>query len=380
MQRNAMPSSSARPASSHLATLARLLAPARLRESFAVTPPPSVRNAAVAGMQTALAVLIAVVATHVSPWAHLQGFAALGALAALFGRFAPAGRRMPTVLLSGVLLTASVGLLSVAAVAGAAPAAMLVCLGLLAGGVAWLANHWRLGAPGAVIFVFAGCAAIGPVDSWRTAAERVVATVAGVAVAWCICRASDRLRANVPLPAPTPVAGTRPALHQGIAHARIALCATSAALLALAAGWSHPAWAAIGAMAVLQGSHLHVTMHRAVQRTVGALIGSALAWAILAQQPSFWQLLLAVIVLQFITELVISANYALGQICVTPMALLMTSLSAPATSTGMPTARVLDTVLGALVGIAFAVVFSTLDDRVHLAEHHEKAQATPRRA
>ncbi len=359
-------------AASRVASLLRLLAPARLRESFAVAPPPSVRNAAVAGMQTALAVLIAVAAIHMSPWAHLQGFAALGALAALFGRFAPARQRMPTVLLSGVLLTASVGLLSVAAVAGAAPVAMLVCLGLLAGGVAWLANHWRLGAPGAVIFVFAGCAAIGPVDSWLTAVERVVATVAGVAVAWCICRVSDQLRADVPLP--TPVASARPALHQGIAHARTALCATSAALLALAAGWPHPAWAAIGAMAVLQGSHLHITMHRAVQRTVGALIGSALAWAILAQQPAFWQLLLAVIVLQFITELVISANYALGQVFVTPMALLMTSLAAPAASAGMPMARVQDTVLGALVGIAFAVVFSTLDDRVHLAEHHERAR------
>lgn len=44
-------------------------------------------------------------------------------------------------------------------------------------------------------------------------------------------------------------------------------------------------------------------------------------------------------------------------------------------ATGMPMARVLDTVVGALVGIAFALVFSTLDDRAQLAAHHEQARA-----
>ncbi len=77
------------------------------------------------------------------------------------------------------------------------------------------------------------------------------------------------------------------------------------------------------------------------------------------------------VVLQFITELVIGFNYVFGLICVTPMALLVTSLAAPSAAAGMPMARVLDTALGALVGIAFALVFSTLADRAHLAAHHE---------
>lgn len=361
------------PSHSHLAAVTHLLAPARLREACAITPPASVRNAAVAGLQTGLAVLIAVGATHLSPWAHLQGFPALGALAALFGRFAPAGQRMPAVLQAGLLLIASVALMSVAALAGAAPAALLLCLGLLAGAVTWLTGHWRLGAPGAVIFVFAGCAAIGPVDGWQAAAERLLFTLAGVAVAWCVCRASDRLRAEVPAPAAPLAAACPTPLPPWAALARTALCTASAGLLALAAGWQHPAWAAIGAMAVLQGSHLHLAMHRAVQRTAGTVAGAALAWLVLAQHPTFWPLLAAVIVLQLATEVVIGANYALGQVFVTPMALLMTSLAAPGAAAGMPLARVLDTVLGALVGMVFALVFSTLEDRLHLAQHHERA-------
>ena len=56
-----------------------LLAPARVRESLSVAPSPPLRNAAVAGMQVSMSVLIAVALAHFSPWAHLEGFPALGA-------------------------------------------------------------------------------------------------------------------------------------------------------------------------------------------------------------------------------------------------------------------------------------------------------------
>ena len=61
-----------------------------------------------------------------------------------------------------------------------------------------------------------------------------------------------------------------------------------------------------------------------------------------------------------------------GFITVTPMALLMTSLAAPAASAGMPVGRVLDTILGAALGIVAAVVFSSVDDRVHLHAHRSR--------
>ncbi len=54
---------------------------------------------------------------------------------------------------------------------------------------------------------------------------------------------------------------------------RVALCAALASGLAYAAGWPHPAWAAIGAVAVQQGARLPGTIHRAWQRTLGALVG-----------------------------------------------------------------------------------------------------------
>ncbi len=353
------------------AAIRHLLSPARVRESFALAPRPPLRNAAVAGVQVSLAVLIAVSLTHLSPWAHLEGFPALGALAALFGRFAPPGRRMRIVTLAGALLLAAIGLLSLISYAGAAPAWMLLCLALMAGGLTVAVTRWRIGGPGAVIFVFAASAALRPTDSLQAVIERCAFTAVGVAIAWLVCRLTDDWRSDAA--APTPAGGApRPAGSSLVAAGRVALCAAIAAMLAQAAALPFPAWAAIGATAVLQGGHLHVTMHRAVQRMIGTVGGAAVAGLILAHHPSFWVVLAAVVVLQLITEVVIGFNYAFGQIFVTPMALLMTSLAAPEAAAAMPTARVLDTAVGALVGVAFALVFSTLDDRADLAAHHAR--------
>jgi len=354
--------------------LRHLAAPARLRESLALQRPPSVRNAAIAGLQAALAVVLVATALHASPWAHVAGFGGLGALAALFGRFAPLARRRRMVLVAGALLVLPVALLSLLAWAGWPPVALLLALSAMAGVLASLAHRTQIGAPGAVIFIFAASAAISPVSGMTAWTERAAATALGVAAAWLLCLLTDRLRdLEVAPPAPAAAAGMRPPLSPGYAPLqalRVALCAALAALLAYAAGWSHPAWAAIGAVAVLQGAHLPGTMHRAWQRTLGTVVGAAVAWAILSASPSFAALLLAVAVLQILTEVVIGFNYALGQIFITPMALLMTNLASHGEPADMALARIYDTTLGAAVGIALALALSSLDERVHLARHH----------
>ena len=95
------------------------------------------------------------------------------------------------------------------------------------------------------------------------------------------------------------------------------------------------------------------------------------------QDPSVWTLIAVLILLQVATEMVIGINYAFGQILVTPMALLMTHLAAPqGAGPAMAPERVLDTLLGAAVGIVIAVLLSTMDDRRHLAELRKKAGDT----
>ena len=342
---------------------------------MAIGAPPSLRIFAIAGLQSALAVLLAIVAAHFSPWPQLVGYASLGALAALFGRFATVERRMRIVMICALLLALGVLLPSLASWADALPWMMVLVLALVAGASTVAVSWWRLGGPGAVIIVFAAGAAYHPVGSGAEVLARVLATLAGGVVAVLTCLVTDRWRAAELKTLRLPPAHVPPWSHQWIAAARITACAALAAWLAFMLGWHHPAWAAIGAVSVMQGGHLHITMNRALQRMAGTIVGSFIVWAMLAQQPSFWVVVAAIVVFQFLTEVVIGYNYVLGQITVTPMALLMTYLASPNVAASMPVERVLDTMLGAVLGIAFAVAFSSLDDRVHLHEHRSKKPA-----
>src|SRR5690606_10030803 len=98
-----------------------LLHAGQLRDSLALTAPPSPRTAVIAGMQAAVAVLLALATTHLSPWPHLVGCPARGARAALFGRYATLHRRRRIVLVCGTLLTVCVLLPPLASLAGATP-------------------------------------------------------------------------------------------------------------------------------------------------------------------------------------------------------------------------------------------------------------------
>ena len=154
-------------------------------------------------------------------------------------------------------------------------------------------------------------------------------------------------------------------------QARMTLGSAVAAYVAYGFGGQHAGWAAMGAVAVLQGSHLHISMSRALQRTVGNVFGALLVALVLLSQPSVWTIIVLVVILSFATEIIIGSNYGLGQILVTPMALLMSYLAAPdLAGMAMVQERVVDTLIGTTVGICFAILFSTLDDRAHLLTHH----------
>lgn len=220
-------------------------------------------------------------------------------------------------------------------------------------------------------------------SDWQEVATRALATALGVSMALLAGLLTERWRR----PAPATTLQSHPIPHLDAAanpndfwqqhpvlrtSLRVALCTLLAALLAHACGLAHPAWASIGAVAVVQERHLHGSMQRAWQRTFGTLVGAGLAWLILSEQPSFFQILLVVAMLQVITEIAMTYNYGLGQMAVTPMALLMTALAASTDATNMSSARIVDTALGAFVGIALALLFSSLQERQALAQHHHQ--------
>lgn len=353
-----------------------LLHPDQLKDSLSLAPQASLRNATLAGFQAALAVLIALPIVVLSPWAHLIGFASLGALVALFGRFAPAGRRQRIVLHCGLLQVAGVLLMSAAAWLGASQTLQLILLAVWCGVSLFISIAGRFGAPGALIFVFAASAAIAPQLTLGQVVERTAATAIVAVVAWLICRATEAVRQAPSTARDTPEDPLPPLRSRLIAAGRTVAGAAVAIVVSLALDGQHPAWAAMGALAVMQGPQLHIVMNRALQRTGGTAIGALLAWLLLLQDPSVWVLIAVLAALQLLTEMVIGFNYALGQVLVTPMALLMTYLGAGrAVGSEMASDRIVETLIGVAVGVVLSVAFSSADERAHLARRRERPAA-----
>ena len=335
---------------------------------------PGLRNSVLAGVQAGIATAIALPLVLLSPWSHLVGFASLGALVALFGRFASPRDRNTVLFLCAVCQVFAVFSMSAIVSVGAPVFLQLATLALFCGVFLFIVVNWGFGPPGALIFVFAAAASMGADISFAQVVERTLATAIVACLAWAICAVTERMRrndTNGSLAAPVPL----PIRHLLGMATRAGLGGAIAVFVSYALGANHPAWAAMGALAVLQGNNLHLNMNRALQRTVGTLVGAVLAWMLLVQDPSAGVIIGALVVLQILTEIVIGANYALGQVLVTPMALLMTHLAAPhSEGAAMAPERVLDTLLGAVVGICIAILLSTVDDRRHLAETQEKTR------
>lgn len=349
-----------------------LLHPHQLKDSMALSQLPSLRNATLAGLQAAITVAIALPLFYLSPWSHLIGFASLGALVALFGRFAPSRSRNRILFLCGICQVLAVFLISTAAYLGASMVVQLVFLALSCGVFLFVSTTGKFGAPGPLIFVFAVGASLSADLTFAQVIERTAATAIVAGLAWTICAASEAFRHQSTPEHPFPSDPARPLGHRMNAAARSSIGAGIAVFISYAFGANHPAWAAMGALAVMQGVHLHITMNRALQRMAGTAIGALLAWILLKQDPSVWIVISLLVGLQLLTEMVIGINYAFGQVLVTPMALLMTYLGAAQTiGSEMAPERAIDTLLGAAVGIVMAVIFSTIDDRRHLAEHRE---------
>ncbi len=136
---------------------------------------------------------------------------------------------------------------------------------------------------------------------------------------------------------------------------RTALGCALAGYASLALGIGRPYWALVTAAALYQ-ANMTLTWSRAVQRVVGNIAGVFL-FAAIAPLAHLGQVLLVLfcLALNFGAEALITRNYWLGSVCVTPMALLITEFAGYQQPGELITERVVDTLVGALVGFLAAV-------------------------
>ncbi|WHP18682.1 FUSC family protein [Cellulomonas sp. ES6] len=346
-----------------LSLAAALLHPSQLRADVRPRPGgPSTRESLGGALRCGASVALAFVLVAALGRQDLAGYASLGALASLYGRSSGYAWRLRLMALVGTALTAAVAAMSALSAAGAPVVVELAALTLLAAGATAGAVALRTGPPGATILVFAAGAGAAAATGAGDVAGRAVAVAGGALVACLVCNAGRVLGRHRSRPADA-APRVRDVVREGTAGGAalsptlsVAVAAALAASVAVAAGWGHPAWAVMGATAVLQGAHVRHMGVRALQRAAGTTAGVALALPLLDAHLPFWAVAALVVVLQTATELVVARHYGAAMLTITPMALLMTSLGAPPDPARLALDRALDTAAGAVVGLVVAVL------------------------
>ncbi|MGW1216106.1 FUSC family protein [Streptomyces sp. NPDC002499] len=150
---------------------------------------------------------------------------------------------------------------------------------------------------------------------------------------------------------------------------RTALGCALAGYVSLALGVGRPYWALVTAASLYQ-ANIALTWTRGVQRVVGNLAGVLVFAAVVPLAhlaPA--ALVLCCLAFNFGAEALMSRNYWLGSVCVTPMALLVVEFAGFQEPGRLITERVVDTLVGALVGFAAAVAVTNrrAGDRVETA-------------
>ncbi|MEX2970359.1 FUSC family protein [Streptomyces sp. C184] len=151
--------------------------------------------------------------------------------------------------------------------------------------------------------------------------------------------------------------------------ARVAVGCVLAGWASMAIGVGHPYWAVVSAASIHQ-ANTTLSWQRALQRTLGNLLGLLLYTALL---PLMHLGPLAMIALalacQLGAEAGITRNYWLGSVCVTPMALLLTEIGRQVPAPALIADRWIDTVVGVAVSLACCVLVTNrrAADRIEVA-------------
>src|SRR5699024_9938327 len=159
---------------------------------------------------------------------------------------------------------------------------------------------------------------------------------------------------------------------------RYAGAALVAGALGLASGLPFPYWAQIAAVVPLSAPGRPAQVERGLHRVVGSTLGIITTGFLLSFPAEAWQLVVWVVILQFLAEMYVLRNYALALLFITPLALLMVQLAHPQPVGAMLQARVLETAIGVAVGIGFVIASALFDRRMAARRARLRKQARQR--
>ncbi|WP_343068612.1 FUSC family protein [Brachybacterium halotolerans] len=302
---------------------------------------------------------------------HIQWamFASFGGFTSIYARYVPTAIRVNHHVRVGVLLTICVGigaLLSQLAAAGVlghgAHLALTTVSGALAAAIgSVLVMSKGLRPTGAVFPVFAVTA----VSSAPSVAPWWLALlIAGASAGWCVLLgflARWTGEANVDASAPD-TSGITGAMRRQ-EFARYGFAALVSGIIASLTGIPSPYWAQVAAVVPLSAPGRRLQVERGLHRIVGTALGVGVTAFLLSFPSQPWQLLVWVILMQFLAEMFVLRNYSLALVFITPLALLMVQLASPRPAGSLLAARVSESAIGAVVGIGTVLLAVALERR-----------------
>ena len=322
------------------------------------------------GLRAAAAVAVPLLVLLLVGRLDLAAYATFGAFTALYGRNEPYRLRLRSVSVAAVALLVSIALGVAVAVAGEPLWLVTVLLVVVVVIGTFLATAFQLLPAQPLFFVFAllVCAAIPtpPGEAWAR-----IGLAAGVAAfSWLLTMSGWLLRRWAGDRAARTGAVLLKKLHRRpgvdatvlrdrrvwLTAAQNAVGALLAGGLALAFGLGHAYWAVVSLVAVIPPARAAHSLSRSLHRILGTIGGVVVAALVLVWSPPALVVIAVIVVCQFFAEMLVGRHYGYALLFITPMALAVSHLASPAPIGSLVFDRVLETVLGAGIGIALVLL------------------------
>jgi hypothetical protein len=287
-------------------------------------------------------------------------YAAFGAFTGIYARNEVQFTRVVRQSIAGGVLTVSVSVGALLSQMQADVWGLTAVTCVVSGLGAIIAANWGLAPAGSIFFIFA-TAAVGSMP--HGAPVWVAAAVAAASAGLCVLLgAGAHLLGEGRAGRHIGSIATGLSMPDLLSHgARFTIAPALAGVLGIlsTAVWpelTHPYWAMVAAVAPITPPHRTARVQRGLHRIIGTLGGVVVAAFLLSFPSEAWQLVVWVILLQFLAEVFVARNYALALLFITPLALVMTQIGHPQEVVTLVTSRAVETALGAAVGIAVVIV------------------------
>lgn len=323
------------------------------------------------GLRAAVAVAVPLFLLFAVGRLDLTAYATFGAFTALYGRNEPYRVRVRTLTVAGLALLVSISAGVGLAVLGEPLALVAVALVVVVGGGTLFVTVFQMVPPQALFFVFAllVCAAVPTAPA--EALPRIGLAAAAAAFAWLLTMSGWVIRR---IPGTSRGALARSGLVTELRRRPgIDLAATRdprvwltvaqnvvgvliAGGIALAFGLGHAYWAVVSLVAVIPPARAAHSVSRSFHRIVGTIVGVGVTALLLVWSPPAFVVICVIVVCQFFAEILVGRHYGAALVFITPLALSVSHLASPTPLNVLVVDRVLETVLGAAVGIALVLL------------------------